>query len=424
MTERLDTLARIPEGAPVDGAAGWRVTGAVMACLAVGPSALLVACFGVIAGPLGREFGWARDQIGFAVSLMAVGIMIAAPLQGLLIDRFGVRRVVLISIPLFAVGLASLRFIPPDLTVFYVVWGALPFLAIGVWPVSYLKAVSTWFDRNLGLATGFANAGIGIGTIVLPTLLALVIAALGVRSGFLAMSGLALSAWLPAWLGVRERVQGLEARGGAARSWSYGRILRDPTYLKILAAFFLFGVTGTGLLANLVPILMSKGLTSSAAVSAMAAFGVSALIGRLLTGWLLDRFHAARVVFVLGATTVGALALLAFPSPAWAPLTAAVLIGLLSGGEFDVLAYVLRRYFGLDSFGKMYGTAFSGFQLGAAAGAAALAISIGRTGSYGSGLIVLAACVSLGVLVVLSLKPYPARDHALEAGPAPLRHDA
>ncbi len=401
--------------AAVDSAQGWRVTLAAMACLVVGPSTLLVSSFGVLAGPLGREFGWARDQVGLAVSLMAVAIMIAAPLQGILIDRHGVRRVVLLCIPIFAAGVASLAMLPDNLGIFYLAWSALPLLAIGLWPVSYLKTVSSWFDRHLGLATGVANAGIGIGMILLPLIVAWAIESFGVRGGFLAMGGLALLAWLPAWALVRERIGPREMKRAAVATWTYRQIFTNPTYLKIAAAFFLFGVTGTSLVANLVPVMMSKGLQPRVAIAAMTVFGVSALAGRLITGWLLDRYHAARVTLVLGGTTVAALLILSGHPSLTAALVCAGLIGLLSGGEFDVLAFVIRRYFGLQSFGKMYGAAFSAFQLGAAAGAAALATSVGRTDAYNLGLFVLAGCLAIGIAVFLTLPAYPQRGEALAA---------
>ena len=95
-------------------------------------------------------------------------IVLVSPLQGVLADRFGPRRVVLTSIPLFAASLAALYFTPKNLLVYYVLWALVPVAAIGLWPLGYLQAVSRWFDRKLGLALGVANAGIGLGSTFVP----------------------------------------------------------------------------------------------------------------------------------------------------------------------------------------------------------------------------------------------------------------
>lgn len=392
----------------VDGPAGWRVSIAAMLCLAVGPSALLVASFGTFVAPLSAEFGWSRGEIGLAVSLMAVTIMLVAPIQGVLIDRFGPRRVVLVSVPLFALGLAALALLPRSLTVYYAAWIMLPILAFGVWPASYLKSVSSWFVARLGLAIGVANAGIGIGTIIVPPIANRMIEAFGVRNAFVGMGLLALTALPVALLFLRERPADA-APGKPAALWGYAEMARQKEWRTIAVGFFLLGISGTGLLANLVPILASTGADQATAVVGMSLFGIAALTGRFVTGWLLDRFHAVRVANIFAAASATALLTLAAGPPVPLAMAAAVLLGLISGAEFDILAYVLRRYFGMRSFGKMYGAIFSLFQLGAGAGAITLAASVASTGSYSAALVVLAVATGLFMIGFARLGPYPAR---------------
>jgi predicted MFS family arabinose efflux permease len=394
--------------ARVDGAFGWSVTLAASLCLIVGPSVLLVACFGVLVAPLSIEFGWSRGQISAAVSFMAVAIMIASVLQGMLIDRAGVRRVVLCSMVLFAAALMGLRWLPASLWTFYAAWFLLPLLAVGLWPGSYLKTVSGWFDRHLGLATGVTNAGIGLGTILIPPVIAWMIGRYGIRNAFTGIGCLAVIALPVALWRLRER--GSRANSPdhrSARQWTYRDMAREPRYRRIVGSFLLLGVTGTGLLAGIVPILMAKGLSQSTAVAALGGCGAAALCGRLGTGALLDRISARRVFHLLASTTVISLVLLMLDTPAWLAIAATVTLGFLSGGEFDVLAYSLRRYFGLASFGKMYGVAFSGFQMGAAFGAALLAGSIGWTNSYSAGLGAFTVAVALSMVLFNRLGPYP-----------------
>ena len=89
-------------------------------------------------------------------------IMIAAPVQGVLTDRFS-SAVVIASIPAFTVAYGLLYFLPNNLYVFYGFWIEIPLCAVGVWPLSYLRSTATWFDRRLGLSLGITDSEIGSG---------------------------------------------------------------------------------------------------------------------------------------------------------------------------------------------------------------------------------------------------------------------
>lgn len=392
--------------APLDSARGWGVTASSLLCLAVGPSSLLVASFGVLLGPMSQAYGWSPAKIGGAASAMTIAIMIASTLQGFLIDRFGVRRVVLTSIPLFVLSMLSMHWLPKNLTLLYLAWFVMPLMAVGLWPGSYLKAVSGWFDQRLGLATGLTNAGIGLGMLFGPMSVAWTIRTYGVHAAWIAMALLASIALPLALLGIREHPQHTHPRV-ATKASSVGEILSIPRYRIIIISFFLLGITGTGLVASIIPILTSKGLPLPAAAGAFAAFGIMSLVGRLLSGWLLDRLHVSRVLYLLGATTVVGLLAYVATGTLWMLILATALLGLMSGGEFDVLAYTLRRYFGLSAFGRMYGLAFSAFQLGASGGAALLALSIGQSGSYTAALVVFAIAATASMTLFGRIGPYP-----------------
>lgn len=400
-----------------DGAKGWTVAVVAMSCLVVGPSSLLVASFGVLVGPLSVRYGWSRGEIGLAVSFMAAGIMLCSVLQGALIDRFGSRRVVLVSIPCFAAALAGLCLLPRSLPLFYATWFALPFASVGLWPASYLRVVSGWFDRKLGLATGVANAGIAVSVVLIPPAIAAIAARVSLNASYLTMAALALVAFPIALLGLRELpVLRSPSVREPPQSLTYARIVRDPSYRLIAGCFLLLGLTGTGLVANLVPILQSKGLSNGQALNGLAAFGVMNLLGRLTTGYMLDRMHVSRVYWLLMISTVASLVVLVLPTPVLAKIAAVGALGLLAGGEFDILAFSLRRYFGLASFGRMYGLAFSLFQLGAGIGAALLALSVQKFNLYDAGLIVLAASALASALLLGRLGPYPSRSAEIDAG--------
>src|SRR5882672_1010912 len=90
--------------------------------LALGPSVIAVLTISSYILPIQKEFGWSRVQVSLAFTIVAYMIVLVSPLQGLLVDRFGPRRVVLTSIPLFSASLAALYFTPNNLFVYYVLW--------------------------------------------------------------------------------------------------------------------------------------------------------------------------------------------------------------------------------------------------------------------------------------------------------------
>ena len=382
---------------------GIRTTFASVIGLTLGPSAIAVLGFGVFVRPLEAEFGWTRTQVSLASVIISWMIVLVSPLQGLLIDRFGARPVVLASIPAFSAGIAALYLLPNNLAVFYLMWVIIPVLAVGLWPLAYLKAVSTWFDRRLGLAIGIANAGIGIGSALVPLIAGTLIAAYGWRSGYLGLAVIALVVtWPTAWLFLREqhavdhRSQGLATAAPPLFGVAFRDATRTRTFWLLAAAYFLLGVINTALITQQIPMLIDSGLTPQAAAFVQSVFGIAMMVGRLGTGYIIDRIFAPRVMIVVALGAAAACALYGIGVSGGMVYVCATLIGLVVGAEFDVLAFMIKRYFGILAYGKLYGVIFAIFQFGAGIGAAALPISRGYFGSYTPGL------YAFGIILVLS----------------------
>lgn len=395
-------MASTPSAIPP--AHGWRVALASAYCLVFGPSAILVTGFGAFARPLAKEFGWAPAAIVAAVIVLALVIMVVSIVQGALIDRFGARRLILWSIPAFVVGLVAMAWLPSDIRLFYAAFFVVPFLAIGIWPVSYMKLTGSWFSRHLGLALGTANAGIGLGAIVVTPVAAWMIAQHGWRAAYLVLAALALTTLPVAWAFVR----GAPATENPATRTAESQPMpwRDRELVTIVLGYLLIGITGTGLLTNLLPMMVATGLSPTTAVLGMTLFGVTSLLGRFVSGLLLDRYPARRVILLFTAVSALGLIVFALGLTGWPILGAVIAFGLLSGGEFDVLAYCVRRYFGMAVFGRAYGLAFSAFQFGAALGAGGLAWSLYATGSYRAGLCGMALTQVLALGMFARLGPY------------------
>ncbi|MRV70444.1 MFS transporter [Duganella sp. FT92W] len=380
-------IAPVPENRP--GYPGWIVAVASMVALVFGPSTIAVLSFGLFIRPLEQEFGWSRTEIALASTFISYTIMLISPLHGYLTDRYGPRKIILPCIPLFALGLAMLYFLPPVHAVYYAAWIILPILGIGLFPLSYLQTVSTWFSGRLGLALGIANAGIGIGGVLLPLLIGFLINTYGWRIAFASLGAMTLAVSLPAaWLFVRERERqpGAQVRTAGQSGAAFGDAVRSQRFRLLVISFLILGFINTALVVHQVPLLADAGVPMARAVLVQSVYGMFVLIGRVITGFLIDRFAPALVMmgFVLGASLACALYALGVNNAL--VFIAAALFGLVFGAEFDVLSYLLKSFFGMKSFGRLYGLIFALFQFGAGCGAAFLPLSRAYAGGYALGM--------------------------------------
>ena len=372
--------------------------------LAIGPSCLTLLAFGAFIGPLEREFHWGVPAIALGASIISLMVMIVSPIQGYLVDRFGGRRVVLWSIPPFAVSLCCMYLLPDRLGFFYLAWIVIPACGIGIWPISYLRTTAGWFDAHLGLALGIANAGIGVGTVFVPLLSAYLIGAYGWREAYLVLGGIAFVAWPVAFVFLHDATPTMarDARNGD----TLAEAGRTRPFWFALVGFFFLGLFTTSLIIHQVRIMVDAGITPSVATAIPAAFGAALVAARLGTGWLLDKYPASRIMAVL--MIGGAIAAVIYAHGPTVPeaIGCAILLGAITGAEFDVLSYIIPRYFGRRAFGKIYGTMFSVFQLASAIGTYATGASRSGYGSYAPAMLAFTLVCLVAAVLFTQLGPY------------------
>jgi MFS family permease len=377
--------------------------------LALGPSVLAVLTITQYIVPIQKEFGWTRVQVSLAFTIVAYMIVLISPLQGVLADRFGPRNVVLASIPLFALSLAALYFTPKNLAVYYVLWSIVPVAAIGLWPLGYLQVVSRWFDRKLGLALGIANAGIGVGSTFVPMIVGPIIAQYSWRHALLALAGLVLFvSWPVVFLCLREPTVAESAarrrNPKKAFGMSFGEARQEPTFWVLNIAFFMLGLTATSIVSQQSPLLLEAGWTTLQTSRLLTTFGFGLLFARVAVGFIIDYIFAPRVM-----TTVsigGAVACVLYATYPNAAYVSAMLIGFLLGAEFDVLAFLIKRYYGSAAYGKIYGVIFGVFYLGSGLGIVGLAWCRQTFGNYDTGLFIAAGILVASALLMLVMPGY------------------
>jgi MFS family permease len=377
--------------------------------LAFGPSVIAVLTVSPFLQPIEQEFGWTRVQSSLAITIVSYMVVLMSPLQGFLADRFGPRRVILTSIPLFALGLAAFYFLPNSLPLYYALWTLIPILAVGLWPIAYLQAVTQWFDRRLGLALGCANAGIGLGTFIVPLIITTFLAFYDWRMAFLGLGAIVLLvSWPAVFLMVREpsKTDHMAAHRAVQKAFGipFKDALRQPEFYVLNVAFFLLGLTATSLVTQQSPLLVEAGWTPVEAGFIVSLFGFSLLVARVFVGFIIDHIFAPRVMTIVSLG--GAVSCTLYAAYPDAALVSAILLGLLLGAEFDVLAFMIKRYFGNVAYGRLYGVVFGVFYLGSGLGIAGLSTSRQIFGNYDAGLYIAAGVLTVCAALVFLLPRY------------------
>ncbi len=386
---------------------GWAATFVGAFALMFGPSTLVTAIFGVFAAGVEAQTGWSHSAVSYASSIISLMVLVTSPLQGVLADRFGGRRVVLTFVPLFGLALLALNFAVLSLTAFYICCAALALTGMGLWPLAYMKVVAAWFDRRLGIAMGIVNVGIGVGATLYPILFGFGYRTIG-WTGVYTVLGVfvLLIVWPANWRWLREAppsVVSIDPLASASGSTSLRTVLRSRVLWIGIAMFFTLGCINAALLVHGIAIMKSRGVTLEVALQLQALLGGCAVVARLGAGWLLDRmsvrsvgtmmFCAAAVSFGITSSELGS---------SLAPV-AACLAGLVFGAEFDLLGVLIRRHLGNAVFGRVYGVTFAFFHLGGAFGAASLSYLLAQTHSFVSGLQVLILASLVCVVLVLAI---------------------
>jgi MFS family permease len=394
---------------------GWRALLAAAVGLAFGLNSIPFYSLGVFARPLIAEFGWTRAEFQGALAAMMVGTVVSAWAVGGLLDRYGTRRVALASQIGLALGLAGLTLAGPSARSWLAAWFVMAVLGIGTSAITWTRGIAAWFERGRGFALGLGLTSTGLMAFLLPPVVTWLIGEHGWRTAYLVLAASVLVVGLPTVaLLFREPPEAVLRRTfGGGVGLTLGEALRGRRFWLLIAAFMLVAGTVAGLLLNLVPLLIDRGLTPASAAWYASLVGLNVVLGRLVVGAMLDRFWAPGVgAVVLSIPALSCAVLASGTGEAWLLGLAAALIGFAAGAEFDLIAYLCTRYFGMRAYGRIYAWQWAAFSLAAGAGPALFGLAFDRAGHYGPALWGGAAALLGGGLLLLALGRYPAHGNA------------
>ncbi len=377
---------------------------------------------GVFAVPLTEKFGWGMDTVMAALPIFTIGAVIMSPLIGFVADRFGARKTALVSVFLFSLTFMAFSFNTGSHSLYLALWAILAIVGAGTLPMTWTRAVNNWFNENRGLALGLSLLGTGIFGSLAKLYAASIIENYGWKAAYIGVGLLPLLIALPVGYfffrdtddpKVAEKVKRLrEASPNHEKGNSGGLTLKEAfrgkSFWLLAISFIPISFAIGGPIPNLEKLLGTKGFTTTDAVVIASYLGIAVLFGRLVGGYLLDRLWAPAVAFILLSIPAISCFLLQQGELSYGMASISIFIlGFGAGVEYDLMAYLVSRYFGMKNYAAIYGALYGFFALGAGFGPYIFGRSFMETGSYNTILGYAAIGFLAGSIPLLFLGKYP-----------------
>ncbi|MEM5518269.1 MFS transporter [Henriciella sp. AS95] len=400
-----------------------------MVGVSVGLSPIPFYTIGMFAPELSDAFGWSFSAMMGSIAVQSIVVMLVSPFAGYAVDRFGARRVATVSLFCFGLCFMSLSLNGGSLTVFYAQWVVMSVLGAGTLSATWTYVVNGWFDRHKGLALGLASAGTGITGFLIKPFTAWLITEFGWRIAFAAIGMLPILIGIPVvLLFLRERsasgepvVPAIEEDDdqpapAASAGYSLKEAMHQKNFWILVVAFLLIAFSLTAPTPNLENILRTKEFSLGQIGTITASFGLAVIAGRLIGGWLLDKAWAPLIAFfILMIPAFGCWMLSMDDLGSTAAFLAVAGIGFGAGFEFDLLAYLVSRYFGQRQYGLIYGCFYTVIALGGGLGPVVYGHIYDTVGGYTFPLTAGALIVMVGGALLMLLGRYPDFDRSQES---------
>jgi MFS family permease len=351
---------------------------------------------GVLIVPLEQEFGWSDAEISSALALRIMLFGLFGPFAAAFMNRFGVRRVIMVAMGMIAAGLlASMAM--TQVWQLILLWGVVVGVGTGLTAMVLAATVATrWFNHRRGLVMGMLAASSATGQLIFLPVIAELTTHLGWRVALIFVSGMLGLTAIVALFFMRDRPSDLNlplygetnitpppAAGVGLVSLLMSPLLvlkdvaRTPIFWVLFGTFFVCGFSTNGLIqTHFITLCHDYGLAATAAASVLAMMGAFDFIGTIGSGWLSDRFDNRWLLFWYYGLRGLSLLYLPFTDFTFYGLSLfAVFYGLDWIATVPPTVKLTADRFGPERAGMVFGWIFAGHQIGAA------------TAAFGAGLV-------------------------------------
>lgn len=369
---------------------GWLVVAAAFTVTFVGFGSAYA--FSAFVESLQRDFAASRGSVSLVFSLAGFLYFGLGILSGPLADRWGSRPLAVLGMILTGLGLV-LASAARSLAEVYAAYGLGVGLGVGCAYVPAIGAVQRWFVRQRGFASGLAVSGIGVGTLVMPPVAALLIQHLGWREAYLVLGCLAaiVGGGMALLIENDPRERGLQPDGtlpgsAALAQEPQGFSLRDAITSRRFAALYAAClICSFGLFVpfvHLVPYARDHGVSASAAILLLGAIGVGSTAGRFVLGGLADRMGREPAMLMMFAGMAISLVIWVLSSGLAALGCFALAYGVFYGGFVAILPALVMDYFGGRNVSGIIGILYTSVAFGTLVGPSAAGFAFDLSHSY------------------------------------------
>lgn len=397
----------------------WRANWTLVLAASVGFSffSIMLAAVGLFMGPLGQEFGWNKTVLSAGPSIATITTALLGPFFGMLVDRYGTRRLVLPGLIVTMAAISAFSTITGAPWQWYLLWFVFGFVAVSIKSTAWTAAVVSVFTQSRGLALGLVLAGTAVASIIVPPLGNWLIENVGWRMAFvwlaLGWGGITLLLCFLFFYDIRDKKhESPEAASAQAKAQASlpgltrREGLRDSALWRLAISNFLVMLLTMGLSVHLFPILTEAGIARDQAAWLLSITGIAGIVGKLATGIMLDKLRPNWI----GGLTLGVCAL-AFAllidgirSPA-AIIFAMIVNGYAFGTKTQITGYMTANYAGMKSFGFLYGIMSALMALASGLGPFMAGYIYDHMGGYGPFLLIGTIGCAIGGLIMISLPP-------------------
>ncbi len=401
--------------------------------------------FSAVFDPIIREFGWSRAATSVAYSIRAEVGGLEAPVVGVLLDRFGPRRVMRAGLLTLSLGMFIIA-ATQNIWMFYFGFTVATIGMGACGGLAGMLAITRWFDRKRGRALAFMTIGNGLGGLMVPVLAVLIVnvgwrAALVVAGIYILVIGLPLTFIMvdrPEQMGLKP--DGIDDTDRATQvtgvshydvsrsephvndvTLSGGQAVRTRSFWTLAFALVFISLSGSAITVHLVPHFIHVGMADEIAALGMSALAIISLVGRVGFGFAADKYDKRYVMAAaMGMQALGCAGLALVQGP----ISALIVLAVLSpgfGGSVPVRPALQADYFGVSSFGAIQGFLMLVSTLGGAVGPVLAGWMFDQSGSYQAAWLALGAVSSIGVPFMLLLQR-PKSVKPMTVGQVPVGH--
>ncbi len=322
---------------------------------------ILISPFGVFLQPVSKEFGWGRDVMPTALFIATTTVTCLYPIVGRLLDRFGPRAILLPGFAFFGLAVCALSQISKSTALLYglfMIAGACSALPTGM---AFARLISRNFVENRGLVLGIClGVGGGAGAALAPLAAYALIDQFGWRAAYIGLGMAPLLIGLPiTYFYVRTP----KAAASVQDTYEFGLTLPQAagqaSFWILVAGIFIINIMMGGIIGHFVAMATDRGVSERDAAGLLSLASVATLAGQFAIGLALDRVRTPILIFPVLALLLMGLTIIHHSTSTYLLALGIILMGLGAGSEYGLLPYFITRFFGLKTFGQLYGIIYA-----------------------------------------------------------------